>query len=179
MPYVTGFLNVRESGSIDNSLPGSQPGIDNSLPGGLPPMIDNALPLPPPGVWPPLTPGNPIRPVRPDNSLPSGGAGGGHPDHGLPGSGGQPDNTLPLQPGVIWPPIPGARDKYLVLVVIPGVGWRYTVIDASLSADNTLPSHPTHPDQGLPGSQPHPDQGLPGSGAKPDQGLPPTPQPKK
>jgi hypothetical protein len=172
MPYVKGFLNIVEGG-----IDGSGPGIDNSLPGGLPPMIDNSLPLPPPGVWPPLTPGNPIRPVRPDNSLPGSQP---HPDHGLPGgSGGHPDNTLPLQPGVIWPPVPGARDKYLVLVVIPGVGWRYVVIDASLTPDHSLPGSQPRPDHSLPGSQPHPDQGLPpGSQPRPDQGLPSTPQPK-
>lgn len=165
MPRVEGFLNV-----IDNGIDiGGRP--DNSLPGGMPPMPDNSLPLPPPGVWPPLTPGNPIRPVRPDNSLPGSQP---HPDHGLPGgSGGHPDNTLPLQPGVIWPPIQGARDKYLVLVVIPGVGWRYVVIDASLQPEHGLPQPQPHPDHGLPGAQPGVDNELPGGRPnRPNQDLP-------
>ena len=52
MPYVRGFLNIVSPGSPDNSLPGGGGGeIDNSLPGSQP-GIDNSLPLPPPGVFP-------------------------------------------------------------------------------------------------------------------------------
>ena len=163
MPHVSGFLHVTNTTDPGYGNPGSEahPGIDNSLPG-IPPMPDNTLPMPPPGIWPPLTPGNPI---RPDNTLPSGG---------------KPDNSLPLPPGVIWPPIPGAKGKYLVLVIIPGVGWRYTVIDADAQIDNTLPGgKPPHPSQGLPGAQPGIDNELPGSGALPDQELPEHAQPKK
>jgi hypothetical protein len=172
MPHVTGYLRETSS-AVD-------PGFGN--PGAeLPVFPNNGLPIPPPGIWPPPSPAHPIMPLpptRPDHSLPGSQP---HPDNTLPGSGARPDNTLPLQPGVIWPPIPGAsKDKYLVLVIIPGVGYRYVVIDASLSPDHALPGHQPRPDHGLPGHQPGADNTLPGGApARPDQGLPPSGQPKK
>ena len=76
----------------------------------------------------------------------------GHPDQGLPPSGGgRPDQGLPGHQPYPDQGLPG------------GQGGR--------------PSqpiyHPGHPDHGLPE---HPDQGLPGgSGGRPDWGLPPFP----
>lgn len=182
MPYVTGYLNIIEAGRPDQGLPGGgfnpvdpgfgrpgqgpvDPGFGNRPGGGVDPGFGNrpptdpgygvgsghhpshglpgggggsTLPEPPPGIWPPPSPSNPIVPLPPE------GSGGG---------------TLPVEPGTIWPPLaPGASGKYLCLVIIPGVGYRYTVIDTTLSPGNEFPT---------------------GSPPRPDQGLPPTAQPKK
>ena len=146
MPFVSGFLHVREAGRPDQGLPpGEGPvdpgyGVGEGHPDqGLPPLSglrpDNGLPKPPPGVWPPLTPSHPIQPAPP----------------GTP-------------PGAIWPPVfPERPDQGLP----PGRPAR---------PDQGLPGSPPAPDQGLPptgGSPPKPDQGLPGSPPAPDQGLPP------
>ena len=148
MPYVRGFLNIVEGGGggeIDNSLPGSQPGIDNTLP------------PPPPGIWPPPSLGNPIVPVLPDNSLPvqpgtiwpSPGR-PNRPDNSLPGGGypsGQPipggerpDNSLPPgQGGVITNPI--QPKTYWMLCYTPNHGWKYVAVDPSLEVGNGLPPY--------------------------------------
>lgn len=150
----------------DNSLPGEQPGIDNSLPRPerpvdpgfgipLPPVIDNSLPKPPhrptypvdpdygiptrPSVWPgpPIHGKPPLPPLRPDLPI------------YLPPP--NVDNSLPLHPGAVWPPLaPGLDGKLLAFVWIVGVGYRWTVIDTSLKPDiglppgidNTLPPSP-------------------------------------
>lgn len=169
MPYVTGYLNIVEAGRPDQGLPsggfnpvdpgfgGGRPGgVDpgygvgggfrpsNELPGspghpsqglpsspghpshGLPNMPggpSNELPPPPPGIWPPPSPSNPIVPLPP-----AGGSGG---------------STKPIEPGTIWPPLaPGAQGKFVVVVWVPNYGYRYTVVDTSLSAGNELPSNP-------------------------------------
>jgi hypothetical protein len=79
--------------------------VDNSLPP-LPNVPDNELPPGPPGIWPPLNPNVPTHPIAP---------------------------TDPIQPppGAIWPPISGGGGgkKYVVIAGIPGVGWRYVVVD--------------------------------------------------
>ena len=142
MPFVSGFLQIRESGGHpDHELPDGEGdtdpgyGIDvGGRPGqGLPPFPSQGLPAPP-GVWPPPTPSHPIVPIVPDNSLP----------------------TVP--PGTIWPPLgrPIRPDQGL-----PGYG----------HPDQGLPGRPARPDQGLPGHG-HPDQGLPGGGGHPSNGLP-------
>jgi hypothetical protein len=176
MPFVSGFLRVRSRrGHPDQELPeGEGPvdpdyGIDEGSPEY--PSIDP--PAPPPGIWPPLTPERPWLPLHPDQGLPrppvhpdQGLPGGpGHPDQGLPPFPGRPDQGLPgepptaghlpsLPPGSIWPPLPpGVHGKYLALVLIagmPGVRYRYVVIDADLRPDQGLPRPPVHPDQGLP-----------------------------
>jgi hypothetical protein len=135
MPYVRGFLNIVEGGGggeIDNSLPGSQPGIDNGLPPLGPNYPNNGLPTPPPGIWPPPTPGNPI---IPDNGLP------GAPPGTIWPSPGRPDNALPLPPGVPDNTLPGSG-TYWVVAGIPGIGWRYIAVDPSLRPGNELPSQP-------------------------------------
>ena|SRR5215469_11249002 len=78
--------------------------------------IDNELPEPPPGVWPPLTPEHPVQPLPP---------------------------TLPIPPGSIWPPV-NAQGKHLCLVWISGVGYRYTVIDVGQKWPGS-PEHPIAP----------------------------------
>ncbi len=184
MPYVRGFLNIVEGGSPDNSLPGGGGGYpDNSLPGNQP-GIDNSLPEPPPGIWPPPSLGNPIvpvdpgfgggipvqpgtiwpspgRPNRPDNSLPGSGA---RPDHGLPPSPGHPGGG-PM-PGGERPDntLPGGQGgeitnpiqpkTYWMLCYCPSLGWKYVAVDPSLRPGNALPGQPNYPSQGLPGQQP-------------------------
>jgi hypothetical protein len=183
MPYVTGYLSIIEAGRPDQGLPGQPnypsqgPGFPTNpiAPGGMPNYPSNELPgqpnypsqgpgfptnpiapggggnypsneLPPiTGVWPPLSPSHPIVPVPP-----------------------QIDNSLP--PGGVFPPLPpSAEGKYLVVVVIPGVGYRYVVIDT-----NAEISLPIAPGGEYPSHQP-----VPGNPPRPDQGLPPTAQPKK
>ena len=123
-------------GHPDHSLPGMEgpvdPGygmdqggsIDNALPPGTPP-IGVTLPEPPPGIWPPPSFTRPIVPIG-------------------------PDNTLPVQPGTIWPS--------------PGRPAR---------PDNSLPGRPPHASgQPLPGGE-RPDNSLPGgSGGQIDNTLP-------
>ena len=165
--HVTGgYLNVEgmSGGYPDNSLPGDQPGIDNSLPG-MQPGIDNSLPPPPPSVWPPPTVSHPIVPVPPGGSTPPPGAiwPPPFPSHGLPGQGqpggspgapthpiqppsggqpGTPSHPIAQPPGQPSHPISGGT--YWMLCYCPALGWRYVVVDPSLSIDNALPgSQPT------------------------------------
>jgi hypothetical protein len=170
MPFVSGFLHVREAGHPDQGLPpGEGPvdpgyGVGEGHPDqGLPPLSglrpDNGLPKPPPGVFPPLTPSHPIQPAPP--GTPPGTIwppiGGNHPDQGLPpgrpGRPPRPDQGLPGSPPApdqgLPPTSPGAPDQGLprpqvfwVVAGIPGVGWRYVCVDPSLTVDNTLPAPP-------------------------------------
>jgi hypothetical protein len=106
------------------------------------------LPAPqPPGVWP-----QPPGAVSPPIVLPPGAPGA--PDQGLPpipGAGLPPPG---LGEGEIWPPLPpGSKppSKAYALIAIPGVGYRYTVVDLKPGRpDQGLPSEPVYPDQGLP-----------------------------
>ena len=163
MPYVRGFLKlgrpsrpslpdrptdpdygIEEGGNIDNELPGE-------------------MPDPPPGIWPPLTPEQPWRPIggvdpgyglpgpRPPTAgqpLPRPPSATGRPDQGLPGEGEHPEVQPPmvLPPGAIWPPLPpDVHGKYLALVLIagtPGYKYRYVVIDADALPK---PGHPIAP----------------------------------
>lgn len=169
MPFVTGFLRVRRrhrpGGPVDPDYgidegPEVSPPIDEDDPevGGGP-----IVPTPPPGIWPPLTPEHPWRPLpglpaRPGQGLPGGGP--TRPGQGLPPTPGQPLPDEPpevgggpvLPPGAIWPPLPpDVHGKYLALVLIAGMPggakYRYVVIDA----DAKPPHRPGRPDQGLPG----------------------------
>ena len=86
------------------------------------------------------------------------------PDQGLPSIPGIPLPPIALPPGEIWPPLPPGTPephKVVAIVAIPGVGYRYTVVELKA---------PTHPDQGLPRPPHRPDQGLPDE---------PTPEPKR
>jgi hypothetical protein len=130
MPFVSGFLKVRKRspGHPDQGLPPGEGPVDPDY--GIPEEgVDNELPEPPPGIWPPLTPEHPWIPVPPDK---------------------------PLPPGSVWPPLPpSVSGKYLALVLIGGGGhgahYRYVVIDADAHIDHGLP---VHPDQGLPSTPP-------------------------
>jgi hypothetical protein len=170
-------------GGPDNSLPGAPGAPDNSLPSipgpvdpgygyPLPPVIDNGLP-PIPGVWPPSRPTYPVGPEhlptvpgvwpnppnlgdRPDNSLPPVPAYPSHPIYRPPVA---PDNSLPIPPGSVWPPLPpSVTGVLLALVWIVGVGYRWVTIDAS--ATLPVPTPPIAP------------------GGSPTQPIAPTPSPK-
>jgi hypothetical protein len=155
MPRVKGFLRImrhrdRLGGPVDPDYGVEAPvdpdyGVDEGA------GIDNELPEPPPGIWPPLTPGNPIRPVPPmapgRPGLP------GRPTKPVQPDEGHPDQELPAPPGSIWPRPPGPVSGYFIaLVRIPGMGWRYIVID---------PDGWEFPENG------HPGQDLPGRPTKP------------
>jgi hypothetical protein len=129
MPRVKGFLRILKrrghGGPVDPDY-GVDEGVDPGYgveEGG---EIDQELPTPPPGIWPPPTPSHPIQPV-PDEE----------------GEAGQ----LPeIPPGSIWPRPPMVPSgKFVVLAGIPGYGWRYVVIDPS-----TWPEMPEHPSTGGP-----------------------------
>lgn len=117
----------------DQGLPYPPAYIDNGLPPTypIPPRLDNSLPQPPSmwptPPWPPTTwpPPSPIRPELPMFPLP-------------------PDQSLPAPPGSVWPPIDGVNGPVLVLVWVPGHGYRWTVIDPSLSIGFPLPERPPH-----------------------------------
>lgn len=164
MPYVRGFLKVgrrHRPGRPDIGLPEPEEpvdpdygidegaGVDNELP---------ELPLPPPGIWPPLTPENPWRPIDPGFGVgrpPTVGGGPARP----PVTPGRPEQPLPetpeveppivLPPGAIWPPLPpDVHGKFLALVLVGGMGhgvkYRYVVIDADAKPPHR-PGRPEHP----------------------------------
>jgi translation initiation factor IF-2 len=170
---------------------------DNGLPT-YPVVPGHDLPQPP-NVWP-----RPPRPVRPSHPIAPGGGGGATPTPPIAGGGGRPshpiapppvpispehpiylpggpDNSLPLPPGAVWPPLPPALDdtELMCLVWIVGVGYRWTVIDTSLKPDNELPptTVPPAPDQGLPTTPPAPTHPTapPATGSTGATGPAPTP----
>ena len=115
-----------------------------------PPGFPGQLPSPGPGG--PIDPGFGNRPGaidpgfgnRPGGGLPP------IPDHGLP----PPD----LGPGEIWPPLPpGTKPtgKAYAILAVPGVGYRYTVIDLSVKPGHDLPGNRPHPGHELPDAPEH------------------------
>ena len=59
------YINFVSGGHPDQGLPPGSPGMpDQGLPGSQP-GVDNSLPMPPPGVWPPPTVSHPIVPAPP------------------------------------------------------------------------------------------------------------------
>jgi hypothetical protein len=157
MPFVQGYLTIRERGQPGNELPEAP--VDPGFGGGVPP-IGSTLPEPPPGIWPPITPSHPIQPAPPGTPPgaiwpPIGHPGHplppspGHPDTGLPPSPGRPDAGLPTPPSGTLParpPVAPGHDLpshvFWVVVGIPGVGWRYVAVDPSLSVGYPLPPAP-------------------------------------
>jgi hypothetical protein len=161
MPFVSGFLRVKSGGGgnyPDNELPGMEGPVDPGYGIDLGAGIDNSLPEPPPGIWPPPSFGRPIVPIGPDNTLPvqpgtiwpSPGR-PNRPDNTLPGrpphvgggpmpGGERPDNTLPGQPARPDNTLPSG--KFWIVAGIPGLGWRYVCVDPSLSVGNELPPEP-------------------------------------
>ena len=151
----------RGEGHPDNELPGMEGPVDPGYGIDLGAGIDNTLPSPPPGIWPPPSHARPIVPII-DNTLPvapgtiwpSPGrpphVGGGpvvrpphasgqpvpgdpaHPDQGLPAGGARPDNTLP-------------SGKFWIVAGIPGLGWRYVCVDPSLEVGYPMPPSETDP----------------------------------
>jgi len=146
MPFVSGYLRIRGGGQVDNELPEGEQEVDPGygIEAGRGGYVDNDLPRPPPGVFPPPVPSHPIVIAPP--SVPPGAIwppiyGGGRPDNSLPGSGGRPDNSLPGgQGGQVDNTLPGMQ-KYWVVVWIPGYGYKYVCVDPSLSI-NAGPATP-------------------------------------
>ena len=167
-----GYLNIGR-----RTRPGGGPvdpdyGVDEGEPGYpegpevSPPEVDNELPTPPPGIWPPLTPDQPWRPIDPGFGV--GGrpphVGGGparpprpgqpaRPDQGLPGEEGAHPSHPIFEPGTIWPPLPpGVSGTYWALVLIKGpsgLHYRYVVVDA-----DARPEHPIEEPDEPPPAQP-------------------------
>jgi hypothetical protein len=118
---------------------GRPPHVGNLPPGMFPPHLP-IVPRPPrpPHIWPPSGHVDNTLPLPPEDLLPA------HPDQGLPPNVGQLPvfPGTPAEPGTIWPPLPGlpeASGNLLVIVWVPGVGYRWAVIDPSLTVDNDLP----------------------------------------
>ena len=161
--------------------PGNRPPGSGHYPSGqpLPPTypVDPGYDIPnPPNIWP-----QPPRPEGPDSGYDKPIA--IRPDLPiyLPPSG--PDNELPMPPGSVWPPLPpGVTEQVLCLVWIVGVGYRWTVIDPSLSAGYPLVPPPAYPSNRPPGSGDgnHPSgQPIPGGGHPSGQPVPPVPAPNQ
>lgn len=151
---------LRQGSHPDNELPGMEAPVDPGYGLDLGAGIDNTLPEPPPGIWPPPSHSRPIVPIGPDNTLPvqpgtiwpSPGR-PARPDQGLPGGGGHPGGgPMPGNPprpsqGLPGGP-PGVPDntlpsqKFWVVCGIPGIGWRYVCVDPSLVAGMPLPPAP-------------------------------------
>jgi hypothetical protein len=118
-----GWLRQLKPGHPDIGLPGLPGNGSGSTDPGYgidigPPGIDHELPTPPPGIWPPPTIEQPIQPVPPSVVPP-----------------------IALPPGSIWPKPPSVPPgKFIVVVWVPGMGWKYVVVDPSLG-----PSQPIAP----------------------------------
>lgn len=122
MPYVRGFLKVGRRPKPGQPLPG-EPDVtdpDYGLEEGERPEVEPPeLPDPPPGIWPPPTPGHPIQPLPPSINVP---------------------------PGAIWPRPPGPIEgKFIAIVHIPDHGWHYVVIDPDAWTPEHLPEMPGTP----------------------------------
>jgi hypothetical protein len=172
MPLAYIKILHRGEGHPDNELPGMEGPVDPGYGIDLGAGIDNTLPEPPPGIWPPPSHTRPIVPIGPDNTLPvqpgtiwpSPGR-PNRPDQGLPGGGhvsgqpvpgGRPDQSLPGQPARPDNTLPSG--KFWVVAGIPGRGWRYVCVDPSLVPGMPLPGQPARPDQSLP-AHPEPKRG--------------------
>jgi hypothetical protein len=148
----------------DNELPDAEvpidPGYGIEGPVGIwppdPAHPEQPIVLPPPEIWPPHPQPPPVVwPPRIDNTLPAPPAGiwppPGAPDNSLPPTAGQlpifPDS--PGEPGTVWPPLPVRPDNSLpgsanclVICWIPGVGYRWVVVDLSLKVTHPIAPGP-------------------------------------
>ena len=124
MPFVRGYLRIARAGHADQDLPGHEGetdpgwGIEEGSPPGVWGLPGHDLPSPPPGVWPPPSLGRPVVPA--------------------------PAPPISAPPGSIWPPAPGAPNQnFYVVVGIPGVGWRYAVLNPGQVWPPLPPTTPT------------------------------------
>lgn len=86
------------------------------------------MPEAPPGIWPPPNESHPWARVPDDANL---------------------------QPGQVWPPLPeAAKGKFVVLAEVPGHGFHYIVIDASLKAPPSAGGKPIEEGEAQPKAQP-------------------------
>lgn len=135
---LTGVL--MSSNYPDNTLPGVEGPVDPGY-GISADRPDQGLPMPPPGIWPPPMPAHPIVPIPPGGSTPPPGTiwPPPYPSHfplppgGSTGSPPGPDQTLPPTGMDPHPSHPIASGTYWMLVYTPGYGWKYVVVDPSLS----------------------------------------------
>jgi hypothetical protein len=153
------YLRPGDPGYPDNTLPGIEGPVDPDygLPGG--PGIMPPIALPPlPGIWPPagvVTPPIHYPPVvaSPPIFIPEAPPEvGGGPSTPPPSVGGGPATPPGLHPGGgplppvgVYPPLPpssGINGKVAILVWVVGVGYRWFVVDAGLSAGTPLPPTP-------------------------------------
>jgi hypothetical protein len=136
--------------------PGGERPSHQPVPPTYPVDPDYDLPVPP-TVWP-----QPPRPVDPSYGVPVP-ISPTHPIY-LPPVG--PDNSLPLPPGAVWPPLPpSVTGEVMCMVWIVGVGYRWTTIDTSLEPTHPIAQPPLYPSHQPVPPPPHPDQGLPGGTA--------------
>lgn len=153
-----------EDGELPEVLPPERPSIPKPPSGIWPPMRpeDPWRPVPPEGWEKPSFPERPGQglppqlPGAPPGGLPqppAGGIGGRPPERpgggggGGEGGGDEEAGQLPVfPPGAIFPPLPpGVHGKYLALVLVggmPGVRYRYVVIDADARFPEGLPEPP-------------------------------------
>lgn len=90
---------------------------------GVPEFPGLPLPTPPPGVWPPPTPGHPVQPLPPEEEGP-----GVWPPVGSIWPPVNPPGWKPSKPpGTPGQPLP--TKKLWVLAIIPGIGVKYICVD--------------------------------------------------
>jgi hypothetical protein len=136
MPRVKGYLRIikrrRPGGPVDPDYGIDEGDIEEGGGG----EIDNELPEPPPGIWPPPTVGHPVHPIA-------------------PGDPAKPGHLPAPPPGAIWPPVTSpVEGLFIVLAHIPDHGWKYIVIDPDAWPEDAHPEHPIAPGQPIPPREP-------------------------
>src|SRR5215831_11021290 len=135
---------------VDNGLPGDRPPHASTGPVRPTYPVDPDYGLPkPPHVWPqPPALGHPEHPIALPPLTPT------HPIYVPP-----PEVNNDLPGGAVWPPLhEGMPEKVVALVWIPGVGYRWVVLNASVSLPIAKPKPPHASTQPLPGERPKPSQ---------------------
>jgi hypothetical protein len=154
MPFVSGFLRIRDQG-----LPGSGEHPEHGLPDPETPVDPGwGIPEAPPGVFPPPVPSHPIVIAPPDTPPgqiwppirpPYVWGQGPRPGHDLPTAPPVTPGTPPPRP-TPQPPENGGehpehglpQQKYWVIVGIPGYGWRYVCIQPTPVPPRPQPTPP-------------------------------------
>lgn len=94
------------------------------------------VPDPPPGIWPPPTPGHPVQPLPPEEEGP-----GVWPPVGSIWPPVNPPGWKPSKPpGTPGQPLP--TKKMWVLALIPGYGFKYICVDLNAIVWPDLPERP-------------------------------------